>query len=128
MTRTPTGIAATLCFLAGTLAAPRAGADEPGAPFAAVDPSDVHASIVEPPPRWDGRRPRFLAGPFLLTAHLGAGAEPHGQGTPVAFSLGGQVLWRGLVGLGLELFGSEGTPIRPPGTDPSLADRVSVAP
>jgi hypothetical protein len=68
--------------------------------------------------------------PYALNVHLLVGAEPHDQGTPVAFGIGAEVLWHATVGAFLGLFGSEGTPIvvkmQGSTTPPSLADRVSV--
>jgi hypothetical protein len=71
---------------------------------------------------------------LLLTVHLSVGVEPHlpsptsgfPMGTPIAFGLGGEVLWRGLVGVGLSLYSSEGVALTPGFMLPGLADRVSV--
>ena len=95
------------------------------------------------------------APPLLVDLSFGFGIEPHTrqtvtcsrqsaapgggmQDTPVpqcnmvlAFSVGGEALWRGLIGPALELVASEGTPVQP-GADaasnpiPGYGDRISV--
>ena len=37
----------------------------------------------------------YLTRPWLLNAHVGAGLEPHGNGIPVTFGVGGAALWMG---------------------------------
>jgi hypothetical protein len=88
------------------------------------DPPSLEVAEQAAPPE---RRPVFFAGRVLLDAHLGVGVEPHYQGTPIAFGVGGEALWRGLLGVGLSLYTSEGSPILPDHDWPKLADRISVA-
>ena len=64
--------------------------------------------------------------PFTLDVHVLLGAEPHGQGTPIAFGIGGEGLWHGWLGVFVSLLASEGTPIVVSSKKPSLADRISV--
>ena len=63
--------------------------------------------------------------------HVLLGGEPHGaRGTPVAFGVGAELLWRARVGGFAALLSSSGTPVVPMKegdvTLPSLADRISV--
>lgn len=69
--------------------------------------------------------------PVALGIHAMVGAEPDERGTPVAFGVGGEVLWHGAVGAFAELLSSKGTPILVPA--PAMgaqargfADRISV--
>jgi len=75
--------------------------------------------------------------PATLGVHALIGVEPHGdRGTPAAFGVGAEAMWRGRVGGFAEVLSSEGTPILAhttgqivngqPQTLPSLGDRVSV--
>ena len=102
-----------------------------GAPATAITsaPGPAPAPTPEPAPV-----PRFFAAPFLLVAHLQAGFEPHKMScdpqsaatcTVTAFSVGGEALWHGLVGLSLGLYASAGSPVVPV-VPPGLPDRVST--
>jgi hypothetical protein len=68
--------------------------------------------------------------PYTLDVGVLLGAEPQSRGTPIAFGIESEVLWRGLIGPSLGLFASEGSPIPPTqsasGAQPSLGDRISV--
>ncbi len=78
--------------------------------------ADESALVVERTNTW----------PFTVDVHVLLGAEPHGQGTPIAFGIGGEGLWHGWVGPFAALLASEGTPIVVSDKKPSLADRISV--
>lgn len=70
--------------------------------------------------------------PLTLDAHLLIGGEFHGpRGIPIAFGVGGELMWRARIGAFAALLSSEGSPILPQSagngkTLASLADRISV--
>lgn len=75
---------------------------------------------------------RTFLWPWTLTLRVAIGAEPHTHGTPIAYGITAEALWRGRVGPFLSLIGSSGTRIVPeldPVTRmaaPAIPDRVSV--
>lgn len=76
-------------------------------------------------------RPYSRLWPLTLDVHLLLGGEPHGpRGTPIAFGVGAELLWRARVGAFAALLSSEGSPILPQAQDGktlnSLGDRISV--
>ena len=124
-------IALGLSSLMTLLAAPTASAQQPDAE----------------PPQTLGQLARihslqFRAQPVLLSIDIGVGLEPHDNGvmpgdstseitnSPIAFHVGGEALWLGVVGPALGLYASEGAPVLVPSNNgnprPSLGDRVSV--
>jgi hypothetical protein len=62
--------------------------------------------------------------------HVLMGAEPHDRGTPAAFGVGLELMWKARIGGFAALLASAGTPIVPPMRDgvqqPALGDRISV--
>lgn len=76
-------------------------------------------------------RPYSRLWPITLDAHLLVGGEPHGpRGTPIAFGVGAELMWRARVGAFAALLSSEGSPILPQAQNGkvlnSLGDRISV--
>lgn len=68
--------------------------------------------------------------PLATDLHVLIGVEPHDRGTPVAFGVGTEVLWRARIGGFVQLLSSEGSPIPAASVagqlKPSLADRISI--
>ncbi|MSP63598.1 MAG: hypothetical protein EXR72_25285 [Myxococcales bacterium] len=93
-------------------------------------------------------RAEYFAPPFLIDTSFGFGIEPHDRaptqcskrvttggvtetvGVPqcnlvLAFGVGVEALWRGLIGVGIGLYAAEGSPVQVV-NKPSFGDRVSV--
>jgi hypothetical protein len=65
--------------------------------------------------------------PVTLNVHALIGGEMHGsRGSPVAMGVGGEVLWRGIVGGFAELLASEGTSLIAAKGQDALPDRISL--
>ena len=61
----------------------------------------------------------------MVDLHLLIGTEPRSQGNPIAFGVGGELLWHGRVGVFAALLSSEGSPIVVM-SGAALGDRISV--
>jgi hypothetical protein len=78
----------------------------------------------------EGEVRRSRTWPYQLDLSVVVGGEPHDRGTPIAFGVGAEVIFKLRAGVFAALLSSEGTPILPVQQDgktqPSLADRISV--
>jgi hypothetical protein len=69
--------------------------------------------------------------PVAVDMHAMIGVEPHDVGVPIAFGVGGELLWKARFGVFAAMLSSEGTPVKVTmvqngTTAPSLADRISL--
>src|SRR5438309_710688 len=112
MSRIRTVVAAGIVGVAA-LAGPVRG-DEPEVPGEPAVPGAVETLTTMELGR--AHAEQFFARPWLIAATVGIGLEPHDRGltagdsatveltrSPIAFQLGGQALWRGLVGAAIGL-------------------------
>src|SRR6476620_2183608 len=64
--------------------------------------------------------------PATLDVHAMIGVEPQGsRGNPIAFGVGAELLWKGIVGGFACLLSSEGTPILPHATGKKLPNGMA---
>ncbi len=101
-----------------------------------VLPAAVHAQQTQQTPEAPEaaetvERAHGRTWPVTLDPHVLIGVEPHGaRGAPIAFGVGGDLLWRGRLGAFVGVLSSSGTALLPAQRNGvplrSLSDRISV--